>query len=229
MKYYIDSNSKQSMYMQLYKQLREDIVNSVYKYGNKLPSKRLLASETLTSVITVEHAYSILCDEGYVESRERSGYYVTYRKKDFMPVGEVQESFNAAEQGYIHTDDEFPFSVFAKTMRNVISKYSDKNSDVVIKTDFSDKNFISIKVINSGIEIKDEDKERIFQKFSRIDNPLTREVQGSGLGLFITKSLVEFMNGSISVQSSNGQTIFEVLMPISDIENQARSKCSQKH
>ncbi|MBQ3110492.1 MAG: PLP-dependent aminotransferase family protein [Clostridia bacterium] len=126
MKYYIDSNSKQSMYMQLYKQLREDIVNSVYKYGNKLPSKRLLASETLTSVITVEHAYSILCDEGYVESRERSGYYVTYRKKDFMPVGEVQESFNAAEQGYIHTDDEFPFSVFAKTMRNVISKYSDK-------------------------------------------------------------------------------------------------------
>ena len=108
-------------------------------------------------------------------------------------------------------------------------KYSDKNSDVVIKTDFSDKNFISIKVINSGMEIKDEDKERIFQKFSRIDNPLTREVQGSGLGLFITKSLVEFMNGSISVQSSNGQTIFEVLMPISDIENQARSKCSQKH
>lgn len=126
MKYYIDSNSNQSMYIQLYKQLREDIVNSVYKYGDKLPSKRLLASETLTSVITVEHAYSILCDEGYVESRERSGYYVTYRKQDFIPVGETQELLTTAEQGYMHTDEEFPFSVFAKTMRNVISKYSDK-------------------------------------------------------------------------------------------------------
>ncbi|MBQ8540324.1 MAG: PLP-dependent aminotransferase family protein [Clostridia bacterium] len=126
MKYCIDSNSKQSMYIQLYKQLRDDIINLVYKYGDKLPSKRLLASDTLTSVITVEHAYSILCDEGYVESRERSGYYVTYRKKDFISVGEVQESSDASEQDYKHTDDEFPFSVFAKTMRNVISKYSDK-------------------------------------------------------------------------------------------------------
>ena len=77
-------------------------------------------------------------------------------------------------------------------------------------------------------EIKEEDKNRIFEKFSRIDNPLTREVQGSGLGLFITKTLVETMKGTINVESSNGITVFEVLMPICDIENQARAKCSQK-
>lgn len=108
-------------------------------------------------------------------------------------------------------------------------KYSKKGTDIVVKTDFTGKDFVSIKVIDEGIEIKDEDKKRIFEKFSRIDNPLTREVQGSGLGLYITKTLVETMKGSISVESKDGKTTFEVLMPICDIENQARAKCSQKH
>lgn len=108
-------------------------------------------------------------------------------------------------------------------------KYSTKNTDIFVKTDFAGNDFVSIKVINEGIEIKEEDKKRIFEKFSRIDNPLTRKVQGSGLGLFITKTIVETMNGTISVESSNGKTTFEVLMPICDIENQARAKCSQRH
>ena len=110
-------------------------------------------------------------------------------------------------------------------------KYSNPNTDITVKTDFSEGNYnyISIKVKDFGVEIKDEDKTKIFEKFSRIDNPLTRGVQGSGLGLFITKSLVEKMNGKIFVESANGETIFEVLMPICDIENQARAKCSQKH
>ena len=53
--------------MQLYEQLREDIVKGVYPHGKKLPSKRLLAEESGCSVITVEHAYAILSDEGYIE------------------------------------------------------------------------------------------------------------------------------------------------------------------
>lgn len=72
---------------------------------------------------------------------------------------------------------------------------------------------VSIKVTNQGIEIPKEDYEKIFTKFSRIDNPLTRKVQGSGLGLYITKNLVEKMQGQISVQSENHQTTFEVNLP----------------
>ncbi len=113
--------------MQLYRQLRHDIINSAYKYGDKLPSKRILADETHTSVITVEHAYSLLCDEGYAEARERSGYFVTYRKGDFVPIAETEEHHTIdTAPVFHHSDEEFPFSVFAKTMRNVISKYSKK-------------------------------------------------------------------------------------------------------
>ncbi len=129
MRYSIDLTSKQKAYMQLYEQLRTDIINSVYKYGDKLPSKRILAEETLTSVITVEHAYGILCDEGYIDSKERSGYFVTYRKNDFVPIAE-HELYDIPTNHHYGTG-EFPFSVFAKTMRNVISKYGE---EILIKS-----------------------------------------------------------------------------------------------
>lgn len=125
MKYKVDTNLKEKAYMQLYTQLRTDITNSVYKYGDKLPSKRLLADEAMTSIITVQHAYEILCDEGYVSSKERSGYFVTYRKSDFMSVPPHAE-YEYVTKAYSHSDEEFPFSVFARTMRNVISGYGEQ-------------------------------------------------------------------------------------------------------
>ena len=126
MRYVVDFSSEKSAYMQLYLQLREDIIGAVYRYGEKLPSKRILSQETGTSVITAEHAYSILCDEGYVESKERSGYFVAYRAKDFAPISSLNEKADILPKMIHNTSEDFPFSVFAKTMRNVISKYGER-------------------------------------------------------------------------------------------------------
>lgn len=126
MKYHVDQKTNTAAYLQLYIALREDIVSGVYQYGTKLPSKRLLSEETGVSVITVEHAYSILCDEGYAESRERSGYYVIYREKDFISVGEVSTVRKISEKNTDHLASAFPFSVLSKTMRRVISEYGDR-------------------------------------------------------------------------------------------------------
>ena len=120
---------------------------------------------------------------------------------------------------------------FMQVMTNIIenaAKYSDENSTIRIESGFC-KNceFVSIKVTDKGVVIKEEDYERIFNKFSRIDNPLTRKVQGSGLGLYITKNLVEKMNGQISVLSANGETVFEVHLPVYNVETLARTKCKQ--
>ena len=89
MEIYIDNNSNEPAYLQLYKKIVKDIVTDVYFYGSKLPSKRTVAADSGVSVITVEHAFSLLCEEGYVESRQRSGYYVIYRKDDFLNVAEA--------------------------------------------------------------------------------------------------------------------------------------------
>lgn len=114
---------------------------------------------------------------------------------------------------------------FQQIMTNLIenaAKYSNEGTKIAVKTDFSCcPDYISIKVMDEGIGIKEEDFDKIFTKFSRLDNPLTRKVQGSGLGLYITKTLVKKMNGDISVKSSENGTIFEVLFPVENVESQA--------
>ena len=124
---------------------------------------------------------------------------------------------------------------FQQVLVNLIenaAKYSFDDTEIIIKTSLCDNcEFVSIKVSDKGAGIKTEDMPRIFEKFSRIDNPLTRKVQGSGLGLYITKNIVEKMKGCISVDSvsdKNGQgavTTFEVKFPVCNIENQAREVC----
>lgn len=127
--YSIDKNGK-AAYMQLYEQVKKDIVNGVYPCGTKLPSKRIMAEETGVSVITVQHTYEILCDEGYVESRQRSGYFVVYRESDFISSAVHTESSVRKPEG-LKIKTEFPFSVLSKTMRKVLSEYGE---DILMKS-----------------------------------------------------------------------------------------------
>ena len=129
MKYQINQESHKFAYLQLYEQLREDIVKGILPYGSKLPSKRLLAEETAVSVITVEHTYSILCEEGYIESRERSGYFVIYRENDFISNIEAVERASIKNVMDDYAQDvkcEFPFSVLSKAMRKVLVEYREQ-------------------------------------------------------------------------------------------------------
>lgn len=122
MKNYIDRNQNKAAYLQLYEQLRTDIINGVHPYGAKLPSKRILAEETGVSVITAQHAYDILAEEGYIESRQRSGYYVAYREKDLLTVSPLRQTVRPPSHP-IKTS--FPYSLLTKTMRKVLSDYGE--------------------------------------------------------------------------------------------------------
>lgn len=125
MKYNIDKSGKKPVYLQLYEQIKNDIVKGLYVYGQKLPSKRTIAAETALSVIPVEHAFALLCDEGYVEARQRSGYFVIYRVKDFTSFTEfVPHKFQNRYRN-METENEFPFSILAKTMRRVLLDYGE--------------------------------------------------------------------------------------------------------
>ena len=127
MKYFIEKTEDIPAYLQLYKQLREDIVAGVYPYGTKLPSKRLMAAETGISTVTVEHSYTLLCEEGYLESRERSGYFVSFRTEDtfLSSAGDSAPAVPFLPHHAADTAPEFPFSVLAKTMRSVLSDYEE--------------------------------------------------------------------------------------------------------
>ncbi len=113
-------------YIQLYRALVKDITSGVYPYGSKLPSKRIIAEETGISVITAEHALTLLCEEGYVETRERSGVFVIYKAEDFLSAGEASKEVLPVANTQIHGTGEFPFSLVAKTMRKVLLDYGEK-------------------------------------------------------------------------------------------------------
>lgn len=123
MKYIIQRNTHEPAYLQLYRQVRQDIVKGFLPYGSKLPSKRILGEELNTSTVTVEHAYSLLCDEGYVESRERSGYFVIFRSTDGF--AEPEENIPLRPRTHKGETTEFPFSVLTKVMRRVMNDYGD--------------------------------------------------------------------------------------------------------
>ena len=79
MKYQVEKHGAESAYLQLYRQLRQDIVDGTVPRGRRLPSKRLLAEELELSVITVEHAYALLVDEGFAEARGRRRIFPSRR------------------------------------------------------------------------------------------------------------------------------------------------------
>lgn len=75
------------------------------------------------------------------------------------------------------------------------------------------KEFIRVSVWDTGIGIKEEDKERIFEEFEQLDP--SRSVEGAGLGLALTKKLVELHGGYIDVESTYGKgSIFNVYLPV---------------
>ena len=122
----INKKDGEPAYLQLYRAFVKDITNGVYPYGSRLPSKRLIAEETGISVITAEHALTLLDEEGYVESRERSGVFVIYKAEDFLSTGETAEEALPAANMQSHDTGAFPFSLIAKTMRKVLLDYGDK-------------------------------------------------------------------------------------------------------
>lgn len=124
-----------SLYMQIYSDIRRDILFGRLTEGEKLPSKRELAERLRVSLITVENAYEQLIAEGYVRAVERSGYYVQFSG---IPITRYEE------QPIPHTRDEtmqtqepqgnglFPFNVWARLMRSVIM---DKGERLLLSSD----------------------------------------------------------------------------------------------
>ena len=121
----IDRSLHESAYLQLYHGLKEEIVKGVRPAGSRLPSRRMMAEEAGVSAITVEHAYDLLLDEGYITSRPKSGYYVSFGETE-NESGRHLHLDRPAEPALVMpiTDapEDFPFTVLARVMRSVLSE-----------------------------------------------------------------------------------------------------------
>ena len=123
---------------------------------------------------------------------------------------------------YASADSNFLREIMDNLIDNAI-KYTTKDGSVFVNVVGDDEHAI-ISVSDTGIGISAEDLTHIFQKFYRADNSDTREIGGTGLGLYIVKQRAEAMGGRVWAESSVGQgTTFYVSLPrISAEEYQKR-------
>jgi len=125
----------------------------------------------------------------------------------------------------VNIDPNVPNSLFGDEIRirqvllNILSnavKYTKKGfiSFSVNGEITGDTVLLTIEVADSGIGIKKDDLEKLFDDFVRFDFAVNKDVEGTGLGLAITKNLIKMMNGNISVQSEYGKgSTFTVKLP----------------
>lgn len=102
--------------------------------------------------------------------------------------------------------------VFENLIDNA-SKYSERDTIIEISVR-ARKSFIKVKIADKGVGIGEEDLVKLFEKFSRIHNPLSTQAGGSGLGLYWAKKIVDLHSGTIEVESKPGVgTTFTVNLP----------------
>lgn len=103
-------------------------------------------------------------------------------------------------------------TIFNNLVSNAI-KYGEKGGSIIISSAKGSKeNLISFSVYNDGTPLTQEDKEKLFKKFSRLEREQDRKIKGTGLGLFIIKDIIENLGGSIRVETNDkgNEFIFEI-------------------
>ncbi|SKB00491.1 Signal transduction histidine kinase [Caloramator quimbayensis] len=131
-----------------------------------------------------------------------------YNKKIDIKFNEKKEIINA--------DKDKISQVIINLLSNAL-KYTQKCGKVRVDVD-ADKDKIQISVIDNGIGISHEDLPYIFERFYRADKSRSRMTGGAGIGLTITKAIVEAHNGKIEVESQlNNGSKFIVILPKNNI------------
>ena len=110
--------------------------------------------------------------------------------------------------------DEVKLSLAINNLVENAIKYNKEDGWVRVTLD-ADHKFFYLKVADSGIGIPEELKDRVFERFYRVDKARSRETGGTGLGLAITKSVILMHHGAIRVESKEGEgTMFLVRIPL---------------
>ncbi len=164
--------------------------------------------------VNLNNLLNDLIDISMIESGEMRMSFRYFEINDFVNniVGEfnqmavdknIQLIYNPVKDGLkVFGDRDKIKQVFVNLLQNAI-KYTDVGSIAIVIEE--EKKFVNIIIKDTGIGIPDEDIDRIFERFYRVDKARSRAVGGTGLGLAIVKHIIEAHNSSITVTSILGE------------------------
>ena len=211
--------------------LRESSNSEVIKYASNIKS----AGKTLLSIV------NDILDLSKIESGKMEIIPV-----DFDPRTVINEIYTitkdkAASKGldyrldvspdipkYIHGDEIRISQIMLNLVNNAV-KYTEKGYIKVSLSFNQELSALEFSVEDSGMGIKDEDKEKLFSSFTRLQESANRKIEGTGLGLNIAKQLLTLMEGNISVESEYQKgSVFSVSIPTPVVDATPIGTYSQK-
>jgi signal transduction histidine kinase len=166
-------------------------------------------------------------------TRVNAGYFNIYKKNvDIVMLTKLitesviifaeQKGINLTFSSVLKTkvigiDEEKYERILLNLLSNAI-KFTPKDKLITVKVYekiIKKKCKVCIQVKDTGVGIPDDKQEIIFERFGQVDSSLTRQAEGTGIGLHLVKRLVELMDGEITLESKLGcGSIFTVILPI---------------
>jgi signal transduction histidine kinase len=114
---------------------------------------------------------------------------------------------------YVTADEQRLQQILGHLLENAI-KFSSEGRPIQIRASLYESSYIRVDVVDKGIGIKPEDLGLVFEDFRQLDNSFTREYGGAGMGLAVSKHLVELQGGLIWVESEYGSgSTFSFVLP----------------
>lgn len=136
----------------------------------------------------------------------------------------LKVSINRAMPPLISSDKNMLSRVLLNLARNA-QKFTDEGGTVEISAAMASNDRLILQVRDTGIGIPQNDIKSIFEPFNQLDRKTSRRYEGTGLGLPISKRLVELLGGKITIQSKVGQgSTFTIELPVQAIWRKGRDK-----
>ena len=198
----------------------------VIEYADKIDT----SSQHLLGII------NDVLDMSKIEAGKTIFKYTDFSILDFMEElntifhSQIDEKNQTHE--WVNSDQVHLMQIFSNLLSNAV-KYTQEGGAIQFLVEECETNsFVYAKyrflVSDNGIGMSADFKDKIFDAFTRAENSLTNKIQGTGLGMAITRNLVEAMGGTIDVESEPGQgSCFEVLMDLKIAEERSVSLASQ--
>ena len=183
-----------------------------YKDKNKYLKHSLKVADEMENLIKEILSIAIMKEENFRLNENKFDLVNTlkkvYRKYQGIAEDKEQEIITNIQEFYNFKGDE---RLLENALSNIIGNavmYSPKGEKIHIK--FKEN---CIKIENTGVHIEKEDLEQLFEPFFRIDKSRNRNTGGSGLGLYIAKTIFDYHNISCKVENTKKGVLFTIILP----------------
>ena len=147
---------------------------------------------------------------------------ITESVQEYAKQKNINLSFSASDNSIVTGIDDEKFERILLNLLSNAIKFTPKGKSVfvrVYKTFLDQCAMVAVEVSDEGIGISESNQTAIFEKFVQVDSSLTRQAEGTGLGLFLVKQFVDAIEGVITLESHVGKgSKFTVLLPIRQAE-----------